>query len=163
MTLDHPMTLEQFHTLVKLMRGNLETPSNIAARRVLIDGIPVPQATHESGKKRASVHITVNRYKKNHELVVEAFRFKGNLSGQFDLIVKLHRGNPESPTTLAARAVLVEGVPQPEIQFEGFSPSALSQAIKRYRDAMQTVSEAYPPTVGLPKKPRRPRTPKDKV
>jgi hypothetical protein len=146
------MRLEQFHTLVKLMRGNLETPSNIAASRVLCDNVPIPQATRESGKKRASIHITVNRYKKNYDLVVNEFSDANNLAGQFDLIVKLHRGSPEAPTTLAARAVLVDGVPQNEIPFDGFSPSALSQAVKRYRDALHMVSEEFPPVKGFVRK-----------
>lgn len=146
------MRLEQFHTLVKLMRGNLETPSNIAASRVLVENVPIPQATRESGKKRASVHITVNRYKNNYDLVMDEFSAENNLAGQFDLIVKLHRGNSAAPTTLAARAVLVDGVPQNEIPFDGFSPSALSQAVKRYRDALQMVSEAFPSVKGYVKK-----------
>lgn len=140
------MTLEQFLTLVKLMRGTLDTPSNIAARRVLVENVDTVEAIKDSGVQRASIYLTVNRYKKSHAAVLEVFSDVNKVGEQFDLIVKLSRGNPEAPTTKAARSVIVDQVPPSQIATDQFSPSALSQAIKRYEDALEKVRKTYPPT-----------------
>jgi len=140
------MTLDQFLTLVKLMRGTLDTPSNIAARRVLVENVDTVDAIKDSGVQRASIYLTVKRYKTSHEAVLEAFSDANNVGAQFDLIVKLSRGNPDAPTTKAARSVIVDQMPHSHLETDKFSPSALSQAIKRYEDALEKVRKAYPPT-----------------
>jgi hypothetical protein len=70
------MTEEQFSALVKLMRGGSETPSNIAARMVLVDGVTHPEAMKATGCTRQSLHNTVKRYKAADALISEAYQSK---------------------------------------------------------------------------------------
>lgn len=56
------MTGEQFDALVKLMRGDSESASNRAARRVLVDGITQAEAFRETGATRSGVSNAVRRY-----------------------------------------------------------------------------------------------------
>jgi hypothetical protein len=53
---------EQYDALVKLMRGDMESAGNRAARRVLVDGIAQADAVRETGASRSTVSITVRRY-----------------------------------------------------------------------------------------------------
>jgi hypothetical protein len=70
------MTNAQYDALVKLMRGTPDTPSNQAARRVLVDGISQPEAMREFGLHRSTVFNTVKRYVDAHELIVDAYVLK---------------------------------------------------------------------------------------
>tara|TARA_R110001592_G_scaffold47952_4_gene151520 strand:+ start:2749 stop:2964 length:216 start_codon:yes stop_codon:yes gene_type:complete len=63
------MTTEQFEALVKLMRGDPESSSNQAAKRVLVDGISQADAMRETGSKRNAVSNAVSRYRKADDLM----------------------------------------------------------------------------------------------
>lgn len=67
------MTSEQYDTLVKLMRGDPESPANRAARRVLVDGLSQAEAGRETGASRSTVHLTVKRYADGDRMVREAY------------------------------------------------------------------------------------------
>lgn len=63
------MTGEQFDALVKMMRGNPQSISNRAARRVLVDGITQADAHRETGATRSGVHNAVRRYSEADKLM----------------------------------------------------------------------------------------------
>lgn len=63
------MTSEQFVVLVKLMRGQLDSAANKAARRVLVDGISQADAMRETGASRSTVSLTVQRYLEAYNLI----------------------------------------------------------------------------------------------
>jgi len=65
----HYVTAEQYDALVKLMRGSPESPGNLAARRVLVDGLPQADAMRETGASRSTVHLTVKRYQEAYDLI----------------------------------------------------------------------------------------------
>ncbi|MNG33612.1 hypothetical protein D3C84_1199040 [compost metagenome] len=60
---------EQYDALVKLMRGDVESAGNRAARRVLVDGVGQADAVRETGASRSTVSITVRRYAEADELI----------------------------------------------------------------------------------------------
>jgi hypothetical protein len=60
---------EQYDALVKLMRGDVESAGNRAARRVLVDGVVQADAVRETGASRSTVSITVRRYAEADELM----------------------------------------------------------------------------------------------
>ncbi|MBC2692591.1 MULTISPECIES: TrfB-related DNA-binding protein [Pseudomonas] len=60
---------EQYDALVKLMRGDVESAGNRAARRVLVDGVVQADAVRETGASRSTVSITVRRYTEADELM----------------------------------------------------------------------------------------------
>jgi len=65
---------------------------------------------------------------------------------QFDVLVKLMRGNPESPANKAARHVLVDGWTQAAAHHETeASRQTISDAVKKYTEAFDKVSEAWAP------------------
>jgi hypothetical protein len=63
------MTNDQFDALVKLMRGNPDSPSNLAAREVLVFGISQADAMRKFGVSRSSVCDAVVRYGNAHALL----------------------------------------------------------------------------------------------
>ncbi len=69
------ITDPQYRCLVKLMRGSLTSRVNIIARRVLVEGMTTTQA--KDGMKdppgRASISAGVNRYRKAHQLMLDAY------------------------------------------------------------------------------------------
>ena len=67
------VTGAQFDALVKLKRGDLNSPGNRAARRVLVDGVSQAEAMRETGASRSTVHLTVKRYAEAYELMREVF------------------------------------------------------------------------------------------
>ena len=67
------MTNDQYDALVKLMRGNAESPASRAARLVLVDGVSQADAMRETGASRTTVHLTVKRYTEAYELIQSAF------------------------------------------------------------------------------------------
>ena len=65
---------------------------------------------------------------------------------QFDVLVKLMRGNPKTPTSQAARFVLVEKWTQADAHHKtGASRQSISDAVKKYKEAFEMVSEAWAP------------------
>lgn len=63
---------------------------------------------------------------------------------QFELIVKLIRGTPDSPATKAARMVLVEGIKQKEASdLSGSSPSNVKDAVVRYKQIHEQILNTY--------------------
>lgn len=71
---------------------------------------------------------------------------------QFDVLVKLMRGNPESPANKAARRVLVDRWTQAAAHHETMATrQTISDAIKRYTEAFEMVSAAWAPKKRAPK------------
>lgn len=66
----------QYRCLVKLMRGSLVSRVNIIARRVLVEGMTTAQAkgAMKDPPGRASISAGINRYRKAHQLVVDAYQ-----------------------------------------------------------------------------------------
>ena len=60
---------EQYDALVKLMRGDVDSAGNRAARRVLVDAVSQADAVRETGASRSTVSITVRRYSDADELM----------------------------------------------------------------------------------------------
>lgn len=56
------MIHQQFDVLVALLRGRTDTPANIAARAVLVDGHTQAEATRLTGATRSTVADAVKRY-----------------------------------------------------------------------------------------------------
>lgn len=63
---------------------------------------------------------------------------------QFDALVKLMRGKPDSAANQAARAVLVDGMTQADAmrQFNA-TRSTISDAVKRYSEAHDLLLKVY--------------------
>lgn len=68
------MTEQQFDALVKLMRGDPDTPGNRAARLVLVSGQSQAEAVRETGASRSNVSLTVSRYADAHRLIRRAYQ-----------------------------------------------------------------------------------------
>ena len=66
----------QFEGLVKLMRGKLSSPANLAARRVLVDDISQADAMRETNVARGTVCNAVKRYNDAHKLMTELYSGK---------------------------------------------------------------------------------------
>lgn len=65
---------------------------------------------------------------------------------QFDAIVKLMRGMPDSGANRAARRVLVDGFTQAEAMRENDTTRAtVSNAVRRYQEADALIRSAYCP------------------
>lgn len=66
------------------------------------------------------------------------------IHSQFDVLVTLLRGQPDSAANIAARLVLVEGQSQAEaVRFTGATRSTVADAVKRYRDANNLIRSAF--------------------
>ncbi|MFA4834442.1 MAG: hypothetical protein WC749_00020 [Dehalococcoidia bacterium] len=71
---------------------------------------------------------------------------------QFDVLVKLMRGNPESAANKAARRVLVDRWTQADAHHETQATrQTVSDAVKKYTEAFDMVSEAWAPKKRAPK------------
>lgn len=69
------LTGEQYDALVKLMRGDSNSPSNRAARRVLIDGLTQAEARRELGlEKRSGVNNAVTRIEAADQLMRSVYQ-----------------------------------------------------------------------------------------
>lgn len=143
-----PMRPEQYDTVVKLMRGKADSPANIAAKKVLVHSAKTSDAIHESGIGRDSVYKAIQRYSGAHEKIVKAFQVDNDIGAQFDLIVDLNRGKADAPTTRAARAVIVDGMANSQIDRADITPQGLYEAVKRYRSAIDDICKAYPSEAG---------------
>jgi len=65
---------------------------------------------------------------------------------QYDTLVRLMRGNPQTAASRAARLVLVEGVTQADAMREtGASRSTISLTVRRFSDADAQIRKAYLP------------------
>jgi transposase len=63
---------------------------------------------------------------------------------EYDALVKLMRGSPESAANRAARRVLVDGISQAEAMREtGVTRSTVSDAVGRYEEADRLIRHAY--------------------
>lgn len=63
---------------------------------------------------------------------------------QFDALVKLMRGTPESPANRAGRLVLVDGLTQADAMREsGVTRATVNHAVKRYSDADSLIRSVY--------------------
>ena len=63
---------------------------------------------------------------------------------QFDALVKLMRGKPDSPASRAARRVLVDGISQAEaVQEAGITRGTVSKSVRSYTDADLLMRAAY--------------------
>lgn len=71
---------------------------------------------------------------------------------QFDALVKLMRGKPESPANKAARRVLVDRWTQAAAHHETQATrQTISDAVKKYTEAFELVSAAWAPKKREPK------------
>lgn len=141
------LTGRQYDALVNLMRGKVETAGNIAARRVLVDGIAQADAMRETGASRSTVHITVERYAEADRLIRAAYygvRAKRMTGDQYGALVKLMRGDLYCDGNRAARRVLVDGIAQADAMREtGASRSTVHLTVKRYSAADQLIRSVY--------------------
>lgn len=65
---------------------------------------------------------------------------------QYDLMITLMRGDPESNRNRAARRVLVDGIKQSEAMREtGATRASVSDAVRRYTQAAEQIAEAFVP------------------
>lgn len=65
-------------------------------------------------------------------------------SDQYDALVKLMRGVPDSAANRAARRVLVDGVSQADAMREtGCSRSTVSLTVQRFSEANELIRAAY--------------------
>lgn len=63
---------------------------------------------------------------------------------QYDALVKLMRGKPESPACRAARRVLVDGVSQAvAVREAGITRGTVSKAVRTYTEADQLMRAVY--------------------
>lgn len=63
---------------------------------------------------------------------------------EFDALIKLMRGKPETMANKAARAVLVEGVSNSEaMERYGVARTTVSNTVTRYRVANALIRQAY--------------------
>lgn len=139
----HP---EQYDLLVRLMRGNTESPSNQAARLILVSGMAAHEAQSATGASSLHTLRAMRRYANAHALLDGLYRKPqpGITGEQFDALVKLMRGSPQSSGTTAARRVLVDGIRQAEAMREtGASRSTVFLCAERYREAHEQVAAAY--------------------
>lgn len=68
----------------------------------------------------------------------------GMTGEQYDALVNLMRGNPDSPANRAARRVLVDGIKQADAKREtGVSRDTVSKAVRRYSEADQLIQWVY--------------------
>lgn len=67
------MTLAQFETIVTLLGGTPDCPTNRAARRVLVDGQSQADAMRECDIARGTVNKAVRRYEKVYASIRAAF------------------------------------------------------------------------------------------
>jgi hypothetical protein len=71
---------------------------------------------------------------------------------QFDVLITLMRGSPESAANIAARLVLVEGWSQADAHRKtGATRQTISDYAKKYNDAFKLVTEAWAPKKRAPK------------
>ncbi|MGC0153588.1 TrfB-related DNA-binding protein [Chromobacterium vaccinii] len=63
---------------------------------------------------------------------------------QFNALVKLMRGKPDSPANLAARAVLVGGASQADAMRQfGVTRSTVGDAVRRYAEVHELLQKVY--------------------
>ena len=67
------MREQEFDALVKLKQGDLKSPANRAARRVLVNGISQAEAMRETGATRSTVCDAVKRWSDADVLIREAY------------------------------------------------------------------------------------------
>ncbi|NNB33906.1 hypothetical protein HBN88_07860 [Pseudomonas fragi] len=65
-------------------------------------------------------------------------------SGQYDVLIKLMRGDTKSPASRAARLVLVDGISQADAMREtGASRTTVHLTVKRYSEAYELIKSAF--------------------
>lgn len=65
-------------------------------------------------------------------------------SGQYDVLIKLMRGDTKSPASRAARLVLVDGISQADAMREtGASRTTVHLTVKRYTEAYELIKSAF--------------------
>lgn len=70
------MTDDQFKLLMKLMRGNRESPATKAAYLVLVEGRKQIEAAKMTAASPANVHDAVTRYTQVHQQILDAYGLK---------------------------------------------------------------------------------------
>lgn len=76
------MKAQHYEALVKLVRGDITSPGNVAVRKVLIDGFTQADAMRETGSSRATISNGVKRYREMDILVREAYQPSGTDKGR---------------------------------------------------------------------------------
>jgi len=67
------MTLEQLKTLVKLMRGDINSLAAKAAKLVLVDGLSQTDAAKELGTRTNTVNNGIKRYSEANEEIKKVY------------------------------------------------------------------------------------------
>lgn len=67
------MTNEQYDLLLKLKRGDKDSPAAKAARLVLVEGVSQADAGRATGASRSTVHLTVRRYEDAHQDILRIY------------------------------------------------------------------------------------------
>ncbi|HDS1208443.1 TPA: hypothetical protein QDZ84_003482 [Shewanella algae] len=138
------LTDEQFIVLLKLSRGDFNAPSTIAARMVLVDGATNQAVKAVTGVSKENLYDAVGRWEEKGRLIREAYGPEGSKSDQFDLLVKLCRGDSNANSTVAARMVLVDGVTNQAVKAAtGISKQSLYSAVKRWEEKDRWIRAAY--------------------
>ncbi len=67
------MTLEQLKTLVKLMRGDMNSLAVQSAKLVLVDGLSQTEVATKLGTKTNTVNNGVKRYSEAHQEIKKVY------------------------------------------------------------------------------------------
>ena len=67
------MTLEQLETLVKLMRGDMNSLAVQSAKLVLVDGLSQTEVATKLGTKTNTVNNGVKRYSEAHQEIKKVY------------------------------------------------------------------------------------------
>lgn len=140
------ITGAQYDALVKLMRGKPDSPASQSARLVMVAGVSNAEAARETGASRTTVHITVNRMSEAHAMVKAAYSVRGSLftPDQYDALVKLMRGKPDTAASKAARLVIVDGLSGADAAREtGATRSTVHITVGRMKAADDLIRSAY--------------------
>ncbi|MBO2656118.1 hypothetical protein I6M49_21995 [Shewanella algae] len=138
------MNSEQFNVLVRLCRGNEEAPSTITAKMVLVERVSNDAVKASTGVSKENLYDAVQRWKEKDDLIRQAYGPDGSKLQQFDLLVKLCRGDSEAPSTLAAKMVLVDNIQNQMVKNAiGISKQSLYDAVRRWKEKDDWVKKAY--------------------
>lgn len=67
------MTSNQFQVIVRLLRGDLDSPACKSARLVLVDSLTQAEARRVTKSSRSTVSDAVKRYSDAHSLIQSAY------------------------------------------------------------------------------------------
>jgi len=146
------ITETEFDVLVDLLHAGKPRPATNAAKLVLVYGATPTDAMTSTGCTRSTVHDAVKRYRNLDQSIREAYQIKNEEPRllppfgpkDFDFLVTLLHGKPDTPANKAARLVLLEGKTQAEAgRITGATRSTVCDAVGRYSKVDQKITTAY--------------------